>query len=315
MDNSTQTNLNRAFDRVLTMLIGFWFAPASDRSYGMVRIGFAVTSFLQLVVLWPHRLMLIKTGMIDGSVIQGPMMNASLFHLVGSETLCTVAFLAFGSAMLGLAAGVFARAMIAVVSYWHLSLYFDLAPAMSGYDHVLRLMSLILLISPLGLSLSAPSWWRSRVGRVPRLTPPAPAYGLRLMQWQLACIYFSTVWLKVPDQSWRNGEFISYFLMSLYSNFPSPRWASWSEISALLTLGTLVTEVAVPILLWQRRWRWLGLAMGIGLHVGIALTSDLWLFSLSMMMVYPAYLEADDVSRWSNWVKNTLMTGSHARRV
>ncbi|MEI4861456.1 hypothetical protein Q8G41_28095, partial [Klebsiella pneumoniae] len=68
-----------------------------------------------------------------------------------------------------------------------------------------------------------------------------PAYGLRLMQWQLLIIYTITVWLKVPDQYWRNGQLLAYFSVSFYSRTPdSLMLVNHEWLSALQTWLSLL---------------------------------------------------------------------------
>jgi hypothetical protein len=131
-----------------------------------------------------------------------------------------------------------------------------------------------------------------------------PAYGLRFVQWQVLLIYLGTFWLKAPDPFWRNGEAVAYFLMSMFARFPNPTMSDIGPVGALFDYGTLFIEATVPFFLWMRRTRWLGIFLGFCLHVGIAITSKIALFSLTMLSLYPAFLEETDfetfarVRRW-----------------
>jgi hypothetical protein len=123
-----------------------------------------------------------------------------------------------------------------------------------------------------------------------------PRYALRLMQFQLGIIYVCTVWLKAPDSYWRNGELMSYFMMSMYSRFPTWHWAEWGRTSAIMSWGTLFAESAIPIcLLINPRLRRFGFLMGLGLHGGIAVTSTIGMFSFAMVPLYLAFLQREDI--------------------
>jgi hypothetical protein len=69
----------------------------------------------------------------------------------------------------------------------------------------------------------------------------------------------------------------------------------------MLTWGTLLIELLVPILLWQRKFRFWGFALGLGLHAGIAVSAKLALFSLAMVPLYVAFLEQQDWDTMARW--------------
>jgi hypothetical protein len=110
-------------------------------------------------------------------------------------------------------------------------------------------------------------------------------------------IYWQTLWLKLADEHWRNGEFVAYFQLSMYSRAPLEFWAHAEILSSLLTFGTLLVEFLIPLLLICRRTRRIGFAVGFGFHFGILVLSKVWLFSLAIWIPYFAFLESDDVTR------------------
>jgi hypothetical protein len=114
-------------------------------------------------------------------------------------------------------------------------------------------------------------------------------------------IYVCTVWLKAPDQFWRNGDAITYFMMSMFARFPDPSLANIGPIGAVLDYGTLVIEATVPFLLWMRRTRFLGVFLGVCLHVGIGITSKLALFTVCIVPLYAAFFERRDFERIAGW--------------
>ena len=280
----------------------FWFRPADTRVYALLRIAFAVVALLNLIDLWPHRAAFFsRQGMVDLGAVQpedSERIRFSLFFLVDSPGGVTAIFLGAAAAMICLAMGWWSRVMIILVFAWQLSYSYRAIPVVHGWDVLLRIQAFILMFSPLGLSARA--WWRSGWGgAVKRSAALAPGYGLVLTQIQLAVIYWQTVWLKVADPFWRDGEFLSHFMLSLYSRFPDGRWENWQMASELLTYLTLVVEIAVPLLLWNRRTRWLGLVAGFGLHFSILFVSHIWLFSLAVLVPYLAFLEGNDLDRWA----------------
>jgi hypothetical protein len=170
-------------------------------------------------------------------------------------------------------------------------------PAESGYDAIGRLVGFVLLLAP-----TCRVWaLDARLFGISETS--APRYPMRLLQAQLVLIYVCTVWIKAPDPYWRNGELMAYFMMSMYSRVPFPEWAFWGRTSALLTWGTLLMEVCIPLCLFNARTRRVGLALGLLLHGSIALSSTIGMFSLAMLPLYVAFFTAEDVEVVQRWMR------------
>ncbi len=264
-------------------------APVDARVYRAVTLSFALAAGALWVDVWPLRHSLCAdSGMFGGASQE--RLGLNVFGWASSEAWVTAWFTVAAVAVLGLLVGVVPRLAAAVVYLWIVS-YSHAAPfALGGFDTVLRITAFVLLISP-----TPRLWaWPAERARGPTFVS---RYGLRLLQWQLMLVYLCTVWLKAPDRYWRNGEVASYFGMSLFSRFPNAAFAELGALDGLLTYGTLLIETTVPALLWVRRSRWLGMLLGLSMHLGIALVGKLGLFSLSMLPLYLAFLEDGDLTR------------------
>jgi hypothetical protein len=275
-------------------VIDFFWGPADARAYSLVRIALAIGGLVNLVDLWPHRFELYaSTGIVSLDAAHAAMNGIrylSVFDYVGSEGGVTAIFVTAAVALVALGLGVFPRAAAALVVLWHLSSSHRAPPVLHGWDHILRAYSLLVLVSPM------PKVWsvRSR-GRPERPEGSVPAYGLRMMQWQLAVIYMTTVWQKLPDPYWRNGQLLAYFSVSLFSRDPHTLFLVRHEwLSALATYASLAIEASIPWLLWFQRTRVLGLLAGFGLHFLVAVTARIAIFSTCMMIPYAAFLESAD---------------------
>jgi hypothetical protein len=267
-----------------------WFlGPADPRAYASLRIGYGIAGLAVLIDLWPLRHTLLSSSGIFGGASPGSALN--VFAWIHGDTGVTIALLVFALSLVCLTLGLFQRLAAATAFVWVSSYSATAAIALSGFDTILRVIGFVLVISPV-----VPTWALRR-GESPAPEQPPAAYGLRLVQWQVLLIYVCTVWLKAPDPFWRTGAAVPYFLMSMFARHPTAAAAHLGALGALLTYGTLVVEVSIPFLLWGRRTRWLGVGLGAGLHVGIALTSELALFTLAMLPLYTAYFEAEDFER------------------
>jgi hypothetical protein len=290
--------------RLTSRVVDFFWGPADPRAYALVRIALAIGGMVNLIDLWPHRFeFYASTGMVSLGAVHESMHGYryfSVFDYVGSEGAVTVVFAAAAIALVALGLGVFPRIAAIVVLLWHLSSSHRAPPILHGWDHILRIYSLLVLVSPM------PRVWRAgpRADDVDADTA-VPAYGLRLMQWQLAVIYVTTVWQKLPDPYWRNGQLLAYFSVSLFSRDPDTLFLIRHEwLSALATYVSLAIEASIPWLLWSRRGRMLGFLAGFGLHFMVAVTARIAIFSTCVMMPYLAFLEHADIDWLSALVRS-----------
>jgi hypothetical protein len=278
-------------------IVDYFWRGVDPRVYALVRIALAVTAMANLVDLWPRRLTYFSSsGMISDAAVRAVAAGKlyySVFHWVSSDGGVTAVFVGAALAIVALGLGIGTRFAAALVWAWHLSYSHRAFPILHGWDAVLRSYSFLFLVSPTGRVWSLEHVFAPRDDDA----DDVPAYGLRLMQWQLFVLYTTTVWLKVVDPFWRNGQVLLYFSLSQYSRNPDDLFLVRHEwISALGTYLTIVTETAIPWLLWFRRTRPLGLLGGFGLHFGIWLSApQLDVFSMCMITPYLAFLDRQDV--------------------
>ncbi len=289
---------------MLRKLIDFFWGPADPRTYALVRMALALAGLVNLVDLWGHRYQYFaSTGMIAKDAIRGTDNGGpyfSVFDWIGSDTGVTLVFLGAAAALLALGVGFCARASAALVFAWHLSYSHRAFPILHSWDAILRAYSLLVLISPMGRVWSLGHVLRPRASD----GDDVPIYGLRLMQWQLFVIYVTTVWLKVPDEFWRDGQLCAYFSVSFYSRTPNNLFFIRHEwLSAIETYFSLAIESSVPWLLAFRRTRMAGLAAGFALHLGIAATATLGVFSISMIAPYLSFLDRQDIDRIVSFIE------------
>lgn len=287
-------------------LLGRLFLTGEDeRVYATVRIGFALVSLLNLILLWPLRHILLADGgsthtaaVAEHSDL-GSLLLFEFFHTpaqVDALLACTAL------AILALATGVLPRLAAAWVMLWHLSLLERLSQAGTGWDLTLRAFGFLVLISPPGRCWSLPAL----LSRSPRPSTLVPRYGLVLMQLQVAVIYWQTVVLKLtnPNPYWWNGEFLAYFFLSHYSRWPGAWPAHHPGLMAAGTWLTLLVELAIPILLLMPGTRLWGALLGLLLHGLITLAApEITPFMLVLLMTYAAFLTGQDINAIDAWLR------------
>lgn len=167
-----------------------------------------------------------------------------------------------------------------------------------GEDNVLRLLLFTMIFMPLDYALA--------VRRRPQQRSPsqdrASAWALRLVQFELTAIYFSTAWCKWQGSTWRDGTALYYVsrMDDLFGRIPVPDTlfeTLW--IVQLSTWSVLALETMLPFAFWIKPLRKLAIVLAIGLHLSIELTMHLFLFEWIMIAALIVFVQPE---RW-HWRK------------
>lgn len=203
-----------------------------------------------------------------------------------------VAMLAAGVSLI---VGKYARIGGIVAWLGVISMYHQNRVIWNGGDDLLRLVCLYVglwaVLSPKSVSEMKPD--RVLRGAVPMTA----AWGMRILRLQLAVVYLSTVFEKLRGQTWTEGTatFRAFGLKNM-QRFPLPGFLATNGVAHnLLTWATLVLEVAVPILLFNPKWRRKAAFVGFCFHMGIEYTLRVGIFSWVMMVCYLAFFTREDV--------------------
>jgi hypothetical protein len=169
-----------------------------------------------------------------------------------------------------------------------------------GGDMVLRSMFFYLALAPCGIAWSVDAW---RAGRDLDQATPVDSWPLRLIQFQIAVIYFSTGMAKLHGLEWIEGN-----ALALVMSNPIVARADWSwifshswavNLSRFMTWTVLEWEILFPVLMLNRISRFLAIALGILFHLGMLLTLQLHWFSQIMIASYLAFVP-------DSWLIGTL---------
>jgi uncharacterized membrane protein YphA (DoxX/SURF4 family) len=148
-------------------------------------------------------------------------------------------------------------------------------------------MCFYLLLSPCGNCWSVDACLR-------KMSEHVAVWPLRLIQFQIALIYFVSGWVKFQSPEWLDGTIMQYVLIHpQYS-----RWDGWGFIDNPLITGLLAGlagfirwwELLFPFLLINTYTRRVSLLIGVLFHLGLLLTMNLRWFPVIMLSLYPALL-------------------------
>jgi hypothetical protein len=163
-------------------------------------------------------------------------------------------------------------------------------------DTLFRLLAFYLTLMPIGQRWSIDAWLWKRLGKARKATR-APLWPLRLLQIQMALVFWSAGLSKINGAAWLNGTALYYVarLDDYFGRFPLPSFLfakTW--LVAFMTWTVIVTELFVPVLIWFRETRRWALLAVVALHLAMEYCMYLFLFNWIMLVGWLAFVEWDD---------------------
>jgi len=184
-----------------------------------------------------------------------------------------------------------------------------------GIDGLLRIVVLLLALSAANARWSVDAWIR-RLRGLPAITE-ANSWPRLLLFGQVAWVYFSAAHNRADVAWWPMGGCSAVAVTWAdphYARF-APGWPPFMySLSQVATFSTMLFETTAPALIaftWLHRHparggrfgefvrryhlRWVWLALGASLHLGIALTMRLGIFPFGMLALYPLLLHPSEI--------------------
>lgn len=282
--------MSRAWNR-------FWFSPEPVSTLALVRIAFGLVALAWTLALVPD---LFQWFGADGILPRQPGGVAGTWGPLGPAApdgvlVAALVVLIVGSA--SLVVGYRTRAAALLVFLGLLAFQRRDPWVFDSGDGLLRVIALYLALAPSGAALSLD---RARRARDHFWEFPARApWALRLMQVQLSVVYLATAWAKLRGTAWNDGTAVSYALrVGDLERLPIPHFVTDSVLVAnLMTYGTLAIELAIGVLVWNRRARPWVLGLGVALHLGIDYSMRVGFFTGAMFVLYIAFIPPETASR------------------
>ncbi len=237
--------------------------------------------------------------------------NWGVFEIVSSDQAILIGWAVLLASAIALTLGWHSRVAAVLVFVLILSFLHRDVWVFNAGDSVVRIIALFVALSPCGTALSLDQ--RRRTGSF-WSAQSRPLWPLRLMQVQLSIIYLSSVLIKLTGQSWPQGTAVSYALRLVdMQRLPSPDWLTRNALLMnVATWAALATELAIAVLVWNKRLRPWVLAAGAAMHLMIDIGIIIGIFSYAMFVLYLAWVPPDTVKRLPNTVKHAA-TKARAR--
>jgi hypothetical protein len=272
----------------------FWFRPTPTSTIAVLRIAYGTVVLAWCASVVPDLL----TFFSPSGWLSEQNTGWGVFRMLNSSGAVIVVFVVFVVATLALIVGYRTR-IASVVVFVVLSSLLQRNPYLeTGGETLLRLLGFFLMFAPAGESLSLDRLRRvrDRFWEFPKRAP----WAQRLIQVQMSLMYLFTVFIKVSGRTWGAGTAVGYALrVAHYTRVPVPGALIDSLVIVnLLTWSTLLIELSLAILVWNRRLRPWVLAAGIALHLAIELTIKVGFFSWAVFVTYIAFVPEGTMAAW-----------------
>lgn len=289
--------IKRSFSRLTAAWTRFWFVPQETSTLGVFRIAFGMVTTLWTISLLPDLFSFFGPEGIVPKHPSGSLGTWGLLQLSNSQGAVAVLFGLTLLASVALALGWHSRLAALVVLLGIISFEHRNPVVFNSGDALLRVLAFYCALTPCGDALSldrlriAPdNFWA-----FPKRAP----WGMRLIQIQVSLLYFSTLWQKLQGVTWRDGTAVSFVLrIADIDRFPAPHFLVDSvTVAELLTFGTMIVELGLAVLVWNRAARPWVLSLGIALHLSIDYFVVIGFFSMIMITAYLAFMPPETATR------------------
>jgi hypothetical protein len=300
------TKADRTLDSRFAAMIdkwrSFWFTPEPAYSLGLVRIAFGA-----LVVVWTSRLMpdLYSLFGDDGVVPRHPALDYrwGIFQIWSGDNALLIGWVLLLLSAIAMTVGWHSRVAAILVCVLVISFMRRDPYVFNAGDGLISVLGLYLALSSCGAALSLDQ--RRRTGSFWSAQCRA-RWPIRLLQVQLSLIYLISVQAKLSGSTWVDGSAVSYAwrVHGQWAILPAPQWlVNNSLLVNVATWGSLVIELSIAVLVWNRRWRFWVLAAGVVLHLAILVNMSVGFFTPAMFVLYLAFVPWETVQRMSNALK------------
>lgn len=204
-------------------------------------------------------------------------------------------FALYGIALFFSFLGLFTKLSITLAFIFMTSIHQRDIWLLSSAEVLMRTITLYLIFSPCGHSLSLDSW----LGRYHtdfKKKKVWPLWTWRLIQIQLSVVYLWTFWHKLKGETWFEGSAVYYATrLESMTNFSIPFIMNSMTMMKLASWGTLLLEFALGALIWIKEFRKPLIYAGIAFHLGIEFFMSIPFFELFMISLLINFFTPEEI--------------------
>lgn len=251
----------------------------SSRSSALIRIGVALLFWSR----WAGELLLYMNQSVIGLIL-------SLNFFVAT----TLLFVGYKSRLAALWTGT-----VGLVIYFYFGHALGREPWTHHHTYLLGVTALLLTLTPCERSFSLDRYLAvTRAEQSGQSPPPERGnlWGLRLIVLQLSVLYFFSAYDKTSF-AFLSGARLEHIFLWFYAGSDYPDLPGLPTLAMLAAIIVVLVEYALafglPFRPTRRYLVWIGLAF----HAILYVTLPVYTFSATMMLLYLAYFDADDVDK------------------
>lgn len=212
---------------------------------------------------------------------------------LGSATLLTLGFLTRLNSVL---------VFVCLTSIQQRNLYIT-----HGGDTFLRLAGFFLIFAPAGAAFSLDRLIRIRRGKETVNIQPRSPWAQRMIQLQLALLYFVAFLLKIKGAPWLQGTALFYvYHLDELRRFPLPSWFFHPVVLKLGSWSALVLEFSLGVLIWVKEFRYFLLALGLLFHLWLEYSLNTPLFQWDILSAYVLFVDPNDLRGAGTFVRRHI---------
>lgn len=291
----------------------FFFAPQSPLSIALFRIVYGLLVIATLTLLRPDWLTWYGPhAWVSLSTMHAlePGTRLNLFAVIPQTDawINTLFWIFLGSAIL-LTIGFLTRLNSLLVFLCLASIHQRNVYILHAGDTFLRVAGFFLIFAPAGAALSLDRLTIDRLIRIWRgkedasIQPRSP-WAQRMIQFELALVYFATFCVKVKGAPWLQGT-ATYYVLHLdeFKRFPIPSWLLHPLMLKLESWSALVLEFSLGVLIWVKELRYVVLTLGLLFHLSLEYALNIPLFQWDILSAYILFIDPADLASAWDWLR------------
>jgi len=277
----------------------FFFAPQTAKVLGLYRIAIGlVTIYCFALFAKDVTAFFSDRGLIPFSSVENNTHRDfhTILRWIGYPWSVKCALAALFLAGISFTVGFYTRTSSILLFLLVLSFHERNQQVLNGGDVVLRTQLFLFMFAPAGAALSLDSLIRRKrhpnEAAGPALVAP---WAQRLMQFQIAIIYFVSAYAKWSGDLYRNGSAMYYVFGLIDFNIRGvERLMNYPVIYSGLTFAMLFVEIAIPFLMWFHAARPYAVVMGLLLHLWIMIVMTIPVFGILMVATYISWFSEEE---------------------
>lgn len=283
----------------------WWFGYGSPVEMGVFRLVLGFLIFTnQLMVGWDFDAWFTEWGFVPEHVNRLYTGDISRLNLLAGVTDHRITLLFYAIVTLSAfttCIGLWTRVSSIVLAIGIITLHHRNTMILHGGDLIIKMGAIYIAMAPSGAACSVDRLIALWKGKAPIIPAEVSLWPQRLVQFQIALVYFTTVWHKAFGTYWREGTATWYPLhLQEFERFWIPEFFReniW--VIGITTYGTLAVELAMATLVFFKPWRKWVLLAAAGMHLSIEYAMNIPLFAFLMIATYLSFYQGEEFSEWS----------------